>query len=346
MLALPGQIPSAALAQQLRERWRAAETGDCGAGTTGASPGRERAASRPAQSNTRETPSYCFICWLLNVQVILVSQKQKIRSLSLLAVSGAGAGPGPTRFLTSLQLPGPHAPAACRSSKDVRGSFGAGKGYLQPGGCSQTLKRSSQARLLSWCCPAGRTVVALAGCPGKLLPHPAASTALARHRDGALRKPGARQELAGSSPSPARLRSRFAGSAARLWHHGTVGGRSSPGSITQRVQAPLLQCCRARNPWSLPANFTKPRGKFPVPSSQRRLFNQPPVIQFGHEPKPRLAFPAPLTAFLLVEAAAHVPPPRESPPRTATRGPGQATRARQRRSLEELFALCKVICSW
>lgn len=202
MLALPGQIPSAALAQQLRERWRAAETGDCGAGTTGASPGRERAASRPAQSNTRETPSYCFICWLLNVQVILVSQKQKIRSLSLLAVSGAGAGPGPTRFLTSLQLPEPHAPAACRSSKDVRGSFGAGKGYLQPGGCSQTLKRSSQARLLSRCCPAGRTVVALAGCPGKLLPHPAASTALARHRDGALRKPGARQELALARSAP------------------------------------------------------------------------------------------------------------------------------------------------
>lgn len=242
-------------------------------------------------------------------------------------------------------------PAARRSSKDVPGSFGAGKGYLQPGSCSQALKHSSQARLLSGSHPAGRrTAVALTGRPGKLLPYRlpaptccrAARVQRARRGEEALRKPGARRELTRSLP--AWLRRRFAGGSGWLWHRSTVG-RGDDASPSPGTSQPLSSS-RANSPWSLPANFTKPRGKFPIPSCERSPFNQPPVIQFGHEPKRGLTFPARLSAFLPMKAAVfHVPPPA-SPSHTARRGRGRAARPRGQRGLEELLALRKVICSW
>lgn len=64
--------------------------------------------------------------------------KPKPQRLSPLAASGS----------SSLQGPWPRVPAACRSREDSCGSFGAGRGYLQPGSRSQTLK----AWLLSQCC--------------------------------------------------------------------------------------------------------------------------------------------------------------------------------------------------
>jgi len=148
--------------------------------------------------------------------------------------------------------------AGCpQEHRDVPGSFGAGKGCLQPGSCSQALKDSGEARLLSWCCP----VVAPAGRPGKLLPRPAARSDQLRGCEAATRSPGAQQ--AGSSPG-ARPRPPQRGC---TWCCGTAAsrGRSSPRPITWHVQAPLLQRCRPRSPRSLAPSCTKRRGTFPTP---------------------------------------------------------------------------------
>lgn len=104
----------------------------------------------------------------------------------------------------------------------------------------------------------------------------------------------------GLSGSPQGLQAAWH-SAAVTAQHGGHGDQAAP-SLSADTSKPSSssRLPRARSPYSLPTNFTEPRGKFLIPSSKCSLFNQPPIIQFGRKLKPGLAFHATFPTSLLL----------------------------------------------
>lgn len=127
----------------------------------------------------------------------------------------------------------------------------------------------------------------------------------------------------GLSGSPLGLQAAWH-SAAVTAQHGGHGDQAAP-SLSADTSKPSSssRLPRARSPYSLPTNFTEPRGKFLIPSSKCSLFNQPPIIQFGRKLKPGLAFHATFPTSLLLGGCS-VSSPREAACAAHGGGPSQA----------------------